>query len=254
MASICTRSRVRRRASRLRAVATDGHRLAQAEIPRARGAAEHAGRHRPAQDRARTAQADRGRRGDGRDRACPTPRSASRFDAMTVTSKLIDGTFPDYERVIPPAQRQGAGRRYQRLFAEAVDRVSTISSEKGRAVKLNIDQRQADALGQQSRNRAPPRRRSAPTTQADPLDIGFNSRYLLDIAGQFKGERRSSSSPMPARRPSISDARGRGRPLCAHADAGLTAGSVQRCCGMQSRRPTNAICLPDSGLRAISRV
>ena len=60
------------------------------------------------------------------------------FDAVTVTSKLIDGTFPDYERH-PDRQRQGAGGDDSSVFASAVDRVATISTEKSRAVKLSID-------------------------------------------------------------------------------------------------------------------
>ena len=56
---------------------------------------------------------------------------------MVLTSKLIDGTFPDYQRVIPQGERQVL-EVDNTAFAQAVDRVSTLSSDKGRAVKLTI--------------------------------------------------------------------------------------------------------------------
>src|SRR5260221_14473257 len=60
------------------------------------------------------------------------------FGSVVLTTKLIDGTFPDYERVIP----SGNDKMMEvdcRLFAQAVDRVATISTEKTRAVKLSVD-------------------------------------------------------------------------------------------------------------------
>ena len=76
--------------------------------------------------------------GDVADLARPTPRSASPSATPSLTSKLIDGTFPDYDRVIP----SGNDKILEvdcKDFAEAVDRVSTISTEKSRAVKLAIE-------------------------------------------------------------------------------------------------------------------
>ena len=91
----------RRACKVLRAVATDGHRLARVEMALPAGRGRHARRHRAAQDGGRAAQADRGdRRSESRSRS-PTPRSASPSTTVLLTSKLIDGTFPDYERVIP---------------------------------------------------------------------------------------------------------------------------------------------------------
>ena len=105
---------------------------------------------------------------------------------MVLTSKLIDGTFPDYGRVIP------AGNDKTLVvdkpdFEAAVDRVSTVSSERGRAVKLAL------AAGKLILTVTNPDSGSATEEleveyDADPLDIGFNSRYLLDIAAQIEGE------------------------------------------------------------------
>jgi DNA polymerase III subunit beta len=105
---------------------------------------------------------------------------------VVLTSKLIDGTFPDYQRVIP----NGNDKRLtveRGDFARAVDRVSTISSERGRAVKLAI----ADGRLTLSVNN--PDSGSATEElevdyEAPALDIGFNARYLLDIAGQLDGD------------------------------------------------------------------
>ncbi len=105
---------------------------------------------------------------------------------MVLTSKLIDGTFPDYSRVIP--QGNDKELRVDRAeFAEAVDRVSTISSERGRAVKLTL------TAGKMILTVINPDSGSATEEliveyDADPLDIGFNARYLLDITSQLTGE------------------------------------------------------------------
>jgi DNA polymerase-3 subunit beta len=106
--------------------------------------------------------------------------------SLTLTSKLIDGTFPDYERVIP--QRNDKRMEVDvRLFTNAVDRVSTISSEKGRAVKLNIATDKV-VLSVNNPESGSAEEEVAATYADEPLDIGFNSRYLLDIASQFKGD------------------------------------------------------------------
>jgi DNA polymerase-3 subunit beta len=99
---------------------------------------------------------------------------------------LIDGTFPDYARVIP--QNNDKELRVSNAeFIAAVDRVSTIASERGRAVKLAIEK---DRLTLSVNN---PEGGSATeeldvTYDAEPLEIGFNARYLLDIAAQLESD------------------------------------------------------------------
>ena len=105
---------------------------------------------------------------------------------VVLTSKLIDGTFPDYGRVIP----QNNDKELvvdKKDFEAAVDRVSTISSERGRAVKLAL------SAGKLVLSVTNPDSGSATEEleveyASDALDIGFNSRYLLDIAAQIEGE------------------------------------------------------------------
>ncbi len=106
--------------------------------------------------------------------------------AITLTSKLIDGTFPDYGRVIPQGNDKEL-RVSNAEFISAVDRVSTIASERGRAVKLAIA---TDKLTLSVNN---PEGGSATeeidvTYGAEPLEIGFNARYLLDIASQLESD------------------------------------------------------------------
>ena len=105
---------------------------------------------------------------------------------LVLTSKLIDGTFPDYGRVIP------AGNDKTLIvdkgeFEAAVDRVSTISSERGRAVKLALSPSKL-VLSVTNPDSGSATEELEVEYASDPLDIGFNSRYLLDIAAQIEGE------------------------------------------------------------------
>src|SRR5262249_42467108 len=105
---------------------------------------------------------------------------------VVLTSKLIDGTFPDYGRVIP--QNNDKELLIAKAdFASAVDRVSTISSERGRAVKLSLSPGKL-VLSVTNPDSGSATEELEVEYASDPLDIGFNSRYLLDIAAQIEGE------------------------------------------------------------------
>jgi DNA polymerase-3 subunit beta len=176
------------KAPTLRAVATDGHRLAQVELPLPAGAQGMPGVIIP---RKTVHELHRLIEDSGASVKVGVSPAKVRFEigSVTLTSKLIDGTFPDYGRVIP----QGNDKEMKVSNAEfmaAVDRVSTIASERGRAVKLNI---RPDKLVLSVNN---PEGGSATEEigveyGASPLEIGFNARYLLDIAGQLEGEQAS---------------------------------------------------------------
>src|SRR5215210_1748579 len=179
----------------LRAVATDGHRLARVEMPAPQGAEGMPGVIVP-----RKAVAEIQKLVEDGEASIGVELSPAKIrltfngpaggDAsargVVLTSKLIDGTFPDYQRVIP----SGNDKRLiveREDFARAVDRVSTISSERGRAVKLAL----ADGRLTLSVNNPD----SGSATEeievdydAGPIDIGFNARYLLDITGQLDGD------------------------------------------------------------------
>jgi DNA polymerase-3 subunit beta len=169
----------------LRAVATDGHRLAQVDLDRPKGAEGMPGVIIP-----RKTVHELHRLIEGSTVAVKIGVSAAkaRFEigTITLTSKLIDGTFPDYARVIPQANDK-AMKVPNTQFMSAVDRVSTIASERGRAVKLNIS---PDKLVLSVNN---PDGGSATEElpveyNSTPLEIGFNARYLLDISGQIESD------------------------------------------------------------------
>ncbi|WP_205479930.1 DNA polymerase III subunit beta [Sphingomonas arenae] len=103
-----------------------------------------------------------------------------------LTSKLIDGTFPDYNRVIPTANDKLL-KLDPKSFSSGVDRVSTIASEKTRAVKMSVD-RDRVTLSVTSPENGTAAEELPADYSADGLEIGFNARYLLDILGQIEGD------------------------------------------------------------------
>jgi DNA polymerase III subunit beta len=105
---------------------------------------------------------------------------------VVLTSKLIDGTFPDYGRVIPTGNDKQL-EVDKGAFEAAVDRVSTVSSERGRAVKLSLTAGRL-VLSVTNPDSGNASEELEVVYEADPIDIGFNSRYLLDIAAQIEGE------------------------------------------------------------------
>jgi DNA polymerase-3 subunit beta len=107
------------------------------------------------------------------------------FDSVTLSSKLIDGNFPDYQRVIPTGNDKTMTVD-RRMFAEAVDRVSTIASEKSRAVKISL-KKGSMVLSASSPEYGSANEELEITYDGSPIEIGFNARYLLDITSQLQG-------------------------------------------------------------------
>ncbi len=169
----------------LRAVATDGHRLAQAQIARPEGAKGMPGVIVPRKTVLEVVKLFEGHDGNVE---VSLSGSKIRFAAgdLVLTSKLIDGTFPDYERVIP-RNNDKTMELDTKAFAAAVDRVSTISMEKGRAVKLQLSANKV-TLTVNNPDSGSAEEEVACSYEADPIDIGFNSRYLMDVAAQMKSD------------------------------------------------------------------
>jgi DNA polymerase-3 subunit beta len=169
----------------LRAVATDGHRLARFEMPLPIGGADMPGVIVP-----RKTVGELRKLIDEVDERVDISLSDSRirfaFGPVVLSSKLIDGTFPDYQRVIPTGNDKVL-KVDRRSFAEAVDRVSTISSEKSRAVKLTL-RPQGLTLSATSAENGSASEELEVDYGGSALEIGFNARYLLDIAQQIQGE------------------------------------------------------------------
>lgn len=179
----------------LRAVATDGHRLAQVELDLPKGAAGMPGVIVP---RKTVHELHRLIEASGDTVHVGVSQAKIRFEigTVTLTSKLIDGTFPDYERVIP----QGNDKVLKvpnAEFMSAVDRVSTIASERGRAVKLNIAPDKL-VLSVNNPDGGSATEEIGVEYKSPPLEIGFNARYLLDIAGQLEGDEASFMLADPA--------------------------------------------------------
>ena len=169
----------------MRAVATDGHRLARVEVPLPDGAQDM-----PPVIVPRKAVGELRKLIDDKEGEISVPLSDTKLcfgcGDTIMTTKLIDGTFPDYDRVIPTGNDKTLEVN-AKIFAEAVDRVATISSEKSRSVKLQLSDGRL-LLSASSPESGTAQEDLEVSYSATPLEIGFNSRYLLDIAGQISGE------------------------------------------------------------------
>ena len=166
----------------LKAAATDGHRLARVTVTRPEGA-----QGMPDVIVPRKCIAELRKLLDEVDGEVGVSLSSTkvRFDLgnAVLTSKLIDGTFPDYSRVIP-TNNDKVLKLDPQAFMEGVDRVSTIATEKTRAVKMALD-RDRITLSVTSPENGTAAEEVPGDYAANPFEIGFNSRYLLDILGQI---------------------------------------------------------------------
>ena len=169
----------------MRAVATDGHRLARMEMVLPEGAGGMPGIIVPRKAVLELRKLVEEGAAEVQVALSETKIRFTLGDAA-LTSKLIDGTFPDYDRVIP-ANNDKILEVDCKSFAEAVDRVSTISTEKSRAVKLAIEQGSLTVSATSPENGTATEELEV-RYLASPIEIGFNSRYLLDIAEQIDGE------------------------------------------------------------------
>ena len=166
----------------LRAVATDGHRLALADYPQPEGATAVRGVIIPR----KTVQELRRLLDDAADDveiAVSDAKIQFSFGRTTLTSKLIDGTFPDYTRVIPKGNSRIMTVRNDE-FSRAVDRVATMAAERSRSIKLTISDAKV-ILAVNSPETGAATEEVEADYSADTMEIGFNAKYLLDIAGQI---------------------------------------------------------------------
>jgi DNA polymerase-3 subunit beta len=170
----------------LRAVATDGHRLARAETALPSGAAGMPGVIVPRKTVTELYKLVQ-------DSTDPVAVNLSdtkiRFalDSVVLTSKLIDGTFPDYERVIP-TNNDKMMEVDSRDFEAAVDRCATIAAEKSRAVKLSLKKNSLTVSASSPENGTASEELEV-DYKGGAMEIGFNAKYLLDIAQQVKSGR-----------------------------------------------------------------
>ncbi len=169
----------------LRCVATDGHRLARIDAPLPAGAEDMPGVIVP---RKTVGELRKLLEDDEMQIAISVSETKIRFATpdISLTSKVIDGTFPDYTRVIP----QSNTKRLEvdaADFAKAVDRVATVSSERSRAVKLMLEEDKL-TLSVNSPDSGAATEELVVAYGDERLEIGFNAKYLLEISGQIDRE------------------------------------------------------------------
>ena len=172
----------------LRAVATDGHRLARVEEPLPEGAGGMPGVIVPRKTVNELRKLLDEISGDV-DIALSDTRIQFRAGPVTLTSKLIDGTFPEYERVIP-RDNDKVLRVGKKDFSDAVARVAAISAERSRPVKLSL-QRNLLVISAASPDQGTATEEldgERVKYDATPLEIGFQARYLNDITDQVAGD------------------------------------------------------------------
>jgi DNA polymerase-3 subunit beta len=169
----------------LKAAATDGHRLARVTLPKPDGADGM-----PDVIIPRKCVAELRKLLDEVEGTVEVSLSPTKvrfgLGSAVLTSKLIDGTFPDYNRVIPTANDKLL-KLDPKSFMQGVDRVSTIASEKTRAVKMSLD-RDKVTLSVTSPENGLATEDLPADYGSDGLEIGFNARYLMDILHEIEGD------------------------------------------------------------------
>jgi len=170
---------------RLRAVATDGRRLALAEMPAPEGFAGAPGVIIPRKtiNEARRLLEDVG---ETVQMGLSAQKIRFGLDHAAMTSKVIDGSFPPYERVIPRDNKR-VMTLDKSLFAAAVDRVATISTEQSRGVRLTVEAGRM-TLTVRNLDAGQAVEELEVDYDGEAFEIAFNARYLLDVTGQIGGE------------------------------------------------------------------
>jgi DNA polymerase III subunit beta len=189
----------------LRSVATDGHRLARFETALPDGAAGMPPVIVPRKTIGEVRKLIDDLEGDAPVEIGLSPsRIRFRIGSAVLRSRLIDGTFPDYERVIPTGNDKLLVAPTKELSA-VIDRVATISTDRSRAIKLAL------ADGRLTLSAISPEAGRAVeeldvSYPSEPLEIGFNARYMLDMSAQIEGDEievaiADAASPMLVRDP-----------------------------------------------------
>ncbi|MCX5615768.1 DNA polymerase III subunit beta [Bombella sp. TMW 2.2559] len=172
----------------LRAVATDGHRLAKIDTPAPFGVETMPGIIIP---RKTVTELRKLLEGDGSsvEVSLSETRIQFRIGSILLTSKLVDGTFPEYSRVIPQNNSRILRVAKQDLAA-AVGRVAAISQERSRPVKLTITRNHLtlSAVSPDQGIAQEELDENSVTYDSDDVEIGFQARYLTDITDQIDVE------------------------------------------------------------------
>ncbi len=172
----------------LRAVATDGHRLAQYDIPLPQGAEDITGIIIPKKTILELRKILDDANGDVNISLNENKIKFS-FNNLKIISKVIDGTFPDYTKVIP-LNNNKKFRTINSDLKNAIDRVSAVAineEAKTKAIKLSVEDNKLK-LSVQSQSRGSANEEIDINYESETVDIGFNSRYLIDICNEIDGD------------------------------------------------------------------
>lgn len=170
----------------LRAVATDAHRLAYAQIDAPKGSEDM-----PGVIISRKTVNEVRKLLDEGDEHVTVKLSPQRiefsFKSAELSSRLIDGTFPDYSQAIP----KGNSNIFYlptKDYAHAVDRVATVVHDKVRIIKLELKQNQLTLSALSNELGSAQEEIPVAYEGTQNVDIGFNAKYLLDIAQHIDEE------------------------------------------------------------------
>jgi DNA polymerase III subunit beta len=167
----------------LRSVATDAHRLAYIEIPLPEGAENI-----PGIIIGRKTIMEARKLVDDTTAEVSIALSPTRiefaFENAVLSSRLIDATYPEYEKAIPMGNDKIAIVD-AKAFAAAVDRVATVSNDKVRAIKVNLNNNSLTLSAASHDLGNAVEEMPVDFPHEAPVEIGFNARYLLDIAQQI---------------------------------------------------------------------
>ncbi len=172
----------------LRAVATDGHRLAQYDIPLPQGAEEITGIIIPKKTIFELRKVLDDANGDV-NISLNENKIKFTFNDLKIISKVIDGTFPDYTKVIPQKNNKNFKTNNNEL-KNAIDRVSAVAANeesKSKAIKLSLEDNKLN-LSVESQSRGSANEIIDISYDGDKVDIGFNSKYIIDICNEVDGE------------------------------------------------------------------
>ena len=177
----------------LRAVATDGHRLAQYDIPLPQGAEDITGIIIPKKTIYELRKVLDDANGDVSVSLNENKIKFS-FNDLKVVSKVIDGTFPDYTKVIPQNNDKNFKTNNSDL-KNAIDRVSAVAANeesKSKAIKFCIENNSLSLSGE-SQSKGSANEMIDVNYSGDKVDIGFNSKYIIDICNEVDGDEISIS-------------------------------------------------------------
>ncbi len=172
----------------LRAVATDGHRLAQYDIPLPQGAEEITGIIIPKKTIFELRKVLDDANGDV-NISLNENKIKFTFNDLKIISKVIDGTFPDYTKVIPQNNNKNFKTNNNEL-KNAIDRVSAVAANeesKSKAIKLSLEDNKLN-LSVESQSKGSANEILDISYDGDKVDIGFNSKYIIDICNEVDGE------------------------------------------------------------------